>query len=133
MISVLSDYLLSDFVLPSQIKSALMLQIFGGVESSHNLKKTRASIHILLLGEPGRGKSAILNVIANYFHGIQANGVTSSSAGLTAAAIKDSIVEGRWTVEVGAFVFADKGLLALDEVDKIQKKDIAAIHEAMEQ
>jgi replicative DNA helicase Mcm len=64
--------------------------------------------------------------------GIYASGKGSSAAGLTAAAVKDEFGEGRWTLEAGALVLADKGIAAIDELDKMEEHDRSAMHEAME-
>jgi replicative DNA helicase Mcm len=65
--------------------------------------------------------------------GIYASGKSSSAAGLTAAAVKDDFGEGRWTLEAGALVLADRGLAAVDELDKMTEQDRSSMHEAMEQ
>ncbi|MBC8520848.1 MAG: helix-turn-helix domain-containing protein [Methanomicrobia archaeon] len=65
--------------------------------------------------------------------GLYTGGKSSSAAGLTAAAVRDEFGEGRWTLEAGALVLADKGIAAVDEIDKMKKEDRDALHEAMEQ
>jgi replicative DNA helicase Mcm len=65
--------------------------------------------------------------------GLYTGGKSSSAAGLTAAAVRDEFGEGRWTLEAGALVLADKGIAAVDEIDKMRKEDRDALHEAMEQ
>lgn len=64
---------------------------------------------------------------------IYTSGKGSSSAGLTAAAVKDEFSEGRWTLEAGALVLADGGLAGIDELDKMSREDSGAMHESMEQ
>jgi replicative DNA helicase Mcm len=50
----------------------------------------------------------------------------------TAAAVKDDFGDGRFTLEAGALVLADKGLACVDELDKMSEQDTSALHEAME-
>ena len=64
--------------------------------------------------------------------GIYASGKSASAAGLTAAAVRDDFGDGRWTLEAGALVLADKGLACIDELDKMTEQDRSSLHEAME-
>jgi replicative DNA helicase Mcm len=116
-------------------KEALALQLFGGVpkimpDGTH----IRGDIHIFLVGDPGTAKSQLLRYISELApRGIYASGKSSSAAGLTAAAVKDEFGEGRWTLEAGALVLADKGVACVDELDKMTPQDRSSMHEAMEQ
>jgi replicative DNA helicase Mcm len=71
------------------IKEAAALQLFGGVkkhlpDGSH----IRGNIHILLMGDPGTGKSQILRHVAQIApKSIYVAGKTASGAGLTATQI----------------------------------------------
>ncbi len=89
---------------------------------------------MLLVGDPGVAKSQLLNYQVKLApRGLYTGGKSSTSAGLTAAAVRDEFGEGRWTLEAGALVLADKGIAAVDEIDKMKKEDRDALHEAMEQ
>lgn len=59
-------------------------------------------------------------------------GRSTSGAGITASVVKDEFLRG-WALEAGAMVLANKGILCLDEMDKMAKEDTDALHEAMEQ
>jgi replicative DNA helicase Mcm len=117
------------------VKEAIALQVFGGIakempDGSH----LRGDIHVLLIGDPGIAKSQLLRYIVKLSpRAIYTSGQSSTSAGLTATAVKDEFGDGRWTLEAGALVLADKGICAVDEMDKMHKEDRSALHEAMEQ
>ena len=117
------------------VKEAIALQLFGGIakempDGSH----LRGDIHVLLIGDPGIAKSQLLRYIVKLSpRAIYTSGQSSTSAGLTATAVKDEFGDGRWTLEAGALVLADMGVAAVDEMDKMQKEDRSALHEAMEQ
>ncbi|HJX05041.1 MAG TPA: minichromosome maintenance protein MCM [Thermoplasmata archaeon] len=118
-----------------QEKEALSLQLFGGVNKTmDDGTRIRGDIHIALIGDPGTAKSQILRYMAMLApRGIYTSGKSSSAAGLTAAAVKDEFGEGRWTLEAGALVLADKGLACIDELDKMTDQDRSSIHESLEQ
>ncbi|WP_226482409.1 ATP-binding protein [Natrinema amylolyticum] len=65
---------------------------------------------------------------------VYTSGKGSSSAGLTAAAVRDDFGDGQqWSLEAGALVLADQGIAAIDELDKMRPEDRSAMHEALEQ
>ena len=119
----------------AEIKEALLLQLFGGTQVIHgDGSKIRGDIHIFLIGDPGLGKSKLILSQANLApRGLYASGKTSSAAGLTAAVVKDEFGDGRWSLEAGALVLADRGLAAVDELDKMNRNDRGALHEGMEE
>jgi replicative DNA helicase Mcm len=115
-------------------KKAIALQLFGGCHKEmDDGTQLRGDIHILLIGDPGVAKSQILRYMSNLApRGIYASGKSASAAGLTAAAVRDDFGDGRWTLEAGALVLADKGLACIDELDKMTDQDRSSLHEAME-
>jgi replicative DNA helicase Mcm len=117
------------------VKEAIALQLFSGVPKSlPDGSHVRGDIHILLVGDPGIAKSQLLRYVIQLApRGIYTSGKSSTSAGLTATAIKDEFGDGRWTLEAGALVLADQGIAAVDEMDKMRAEDRSSLHEAMEQ
>jgi replicative DNA helicase Mcm len=117
-------------------KLAMILQLFSGV-TKHlpDGSRIRGDLHMLLIGDPGTGKSQMLSYIRNIApRSVYTSGKGSSSAGLTAAAVRDDFGDGQqWTLEAGALVLADKGIAAVDELDKMRPEDRSAMHEALEQ
>ncbi|MFB6222616.1 MAG: LAGLIDADG family homing endonuclease [Haloarcula sp.] len=79
--------------------------------------------------------SQMLSYIENIApRSVYTSGKGSSSAGLTAAAVRDDFGDGQqWTLEAGALVLADQGIAAIDELDKMSSEDRSAMHEALEQ
>ncbi|HDM35785.1 MAG TPA: minichromosome maintenance protein MCM [Candidatus Syntrophoarchaeum butanivorans] len=117
------------------IKEAMALQLFSGVPKElPDGGRIRGDIHTLVVGDPGIAKSQLLRYAAKLApRGIYTSGKSTTTAGLTATAVRDEFGDGKWTLEAGALVLADKGLAAVDEIDKMEKKDQSALHEAMEQ
>ncbi len=132
-------YKLSKSITPSvwgyeEIKRALVLQLFGGVAKKHpDGSKNRGDIHILLIGDPGVAKSVTLCFMASISpKGRYVVGKSTSGAGLTATVVRDEYLKG-WSLEAGAMVLANKGLVCIDELEKMDPQDRSAMHEAMEQ
>jgi len=129
---------MTDSISPSiygydKIKEALVLQLFSGVRKVRGGVSTRGDIHILLIGDPGSGKSQILKRINNVApKGRYVSGKGISGAGLTASVVKDEFLRG-WALEAGALVLANKGICMIDEMDKMTEEDRSAMHEALEQ
>ncbi len=118
-----------------QEKMAMALQLFSGVTKTlPDTSRVRGDIHILLVGDPGTAKSQLLQYVREIApRGIYTTGKGSTSAGLTAAAVKDEFGDGKWTLEAGALVLADNGVACVDEIDKMDSKDRSALHESLEQ
>lgn len=117
-----------------EIKQSLILQLFGGVKKRRSDgTETRGDIHILLVGDPGVAKSVMLKFISGIApKGRYVSGKSSSGAGLTATVVKDEFLRG-WSLEAGAMVLSNKGLVCIDELEKMDENDRSTMHEAMEQ
>ena len=95
-----------------EIKKAIVLQLFGGVTkwNDKTQRMERGNSHILLIGDPGLGKTQLAKATEKLALKYQyCAGTSSSKAGLTYMVSKDDFIK-TWTVEAGAFVMASGGI-----------------------
>ncbi|HLC81184.1 MAG TPA: minichromosome maintenance protein MCM [Candidatus Nanoarchaeia archaeon] len=117
-----------------KVKEALVLQLAGGCRKVRpDGVITRGDMHLLLIGDPGSGKSQLLKRITKVAPKARfTSGKGATGAGLTASVVKDEFLGG-WSLEAGTLVLANRGFAVIDEMDKMGKEDRSALHEALEQ
>ncbi|XP_047162800.1 probable DNA helicase MCM8 isoform X2 [Vigna umbellata] len=117
------------------VKAGITLSLFGGVRKhsmDQNKVPVRGDIHVIIVGDPGLGKSQLLQAAAAVSpRGIYVCGNATTKAGLTVAVVKDPMTSD-YAFEAGAMVLADSGLCCIDEFDKMSSEHQALL-EAMEQ
>jgi Predicted ATPase involved in replication control, Cdc46/Mcm family len=116
-----------------EVKKGLALIQFGGVAKHLDDINIRGELNVLLIGDPGIAKTQLLLYMAKVApRGYYASGKGATAVGLTAAVTQDKKTGG-YVLQAGALVLADKGLAAIDEIDKMKEEDRVGLHEAMEQ
>ncbi|NXE22737.1 MCM8 helicase, partial [Ardeotis kori] len=117
------------------VKAGLALVLFGGCQKfvdDKNRIPVRGDPHVLVVGDPGLGKSQMLQAVCNIApRGVYVCGNTSTSSGLTVTLSRDG-ASGDFALEAGALVLGDQGICGIDEFDKMGNQHQALL-EAMEQ
>ncbi|XP_005096787.1 DNA helicase MCM8 [Aplysia californica] len=117
------------------VKAGLILGLFGSSQKFVNDKNripVRGDPHILVVGDPGLGKSQMLQSATSVApRGVYVCGNTTTTSGLTVTLSKES-GSGDYALEAGALVLADQGCCCIDEFDKMGSQHQALL-EAMEQ
>ena len=115
------------------VKAGLVLGLFGGSQKYTNDKNripVRGDPHILVVGDPGLGKSQMLQAAANIApRSVYVCGNTTTTSGLTVTLSKEG-GSGDYALEAGALVLADQGCCCIDEFDKMTSQHQALL-EAM--
>ena len=112
------------------VKAGLILGLVGGSAKGMTQECSfRETSHLLLLGDPGIGKSQLLKFAAQILpHSVYINATSMSTCGLTVSVNRDGQEQ---SLEAGALILSDNGICAIDEFDKAP--DSNSLLEAMEQ
>ena len=105
----------SEIVGNENIKEAVALQLF-----------TKEKIHILLLGDPGTGKTDIIRSASNIAP-ISSFGLGSGTSGVGLSVT----FKGKDMVK-GIIPMANEGICCIDELNLMKEEDMAALYSAME-
>ena len=134
VVNLLANSLAPSIYGHDKVKEALVLQLAGGCRKVRpDGVITRGDMHMLLIGDPGSGKSQLLKRLSKVAPKARfVSGKGATGAGLTASVVKDEFLGG-WSLEAGTLVLANKGFAIIDELDKMTKEDRSALHEALEQ
>jgi DNA replicative helicase MCM subunit Mcm2 (Cdc46/Mcm family) len=101
-----------------EVKAGILLCLLGGTPPAASFRKNsgeiRSNSHMLIVGDPGMGKSQMLLAASQLAaRSVFVGGNTSSTTGLTVTLTKEE--GGESGLEAGALVLADNGLCCLDE------------------
>lgn len=106
-------------------KQVIAASLLGGSSSNDD-----GRIHSLILSNPGMGKTDMMEFVENTFpNSHYADGKNSSGVGLTATVEQEQ--GGVWRLKAGKLVYADQGLLSIDEFDKMDHEDTERLNTAM--
>jgi len=93
-------------------------------------KREYGRIHACFYSNPGMGKSALIDEVNDVFGNVHSADNNSSGVGLTGSVTQTE--DNRWRVTAGTMVFADKGVLTIDEFDKVDGSELGSLNTAME-
>jgi replicative DNA helicase Mcm len=113
-----------------RIKLALLYHLVGGTPNQGRIE-SRGAIHVLIIGDPGTGKTQLLQFTETLCDSVLVTGTGVNKDGLSALITLDN--QGKPRLFGGALVRADQRFLHIDKFNKMNPEQRAIIETAMEQ
>ncbi|CAK9116773.1 unnamed protein product [Durusdinium trenchii] len=111
--------------------AVLLVLLADDLTAPRQEESSRQHSHLLLLGDPGTGKSQLLQAAGQLApHCVMTSASGTTRSGLTFSCVRDG---AGWNLEVGALSMADGGVCCIDEFRHLPKEEKTALYEAMEQ
>lgn len=108
----------------------IMCMLLGGLDGKVGPKTLRWMMHILLVGDPGTGKSELLQHVSKLMpRASYVDASKASRAGLVAKAVMEN---GKWVAKPGYVPRSNGSVCCVDELHKMDKEDIAMLNGCME-
>ena len=112
------------------IKLALLLHLVGGVHRERNNFSIRDAIHVLLIGDPGTGKTSLLRATESLCDTVSVTGTGVNVDGLAAFTSTDP--QGSPMIHEGVLVKADQRHLHVDKLDKMSHESRSVLEYALD-
>ncbi len=113
-------------------KKGIVLHLFSAHQETFSGKNLRGSIHLMLGGDPGISKTTLMMMLQEFTpRAVYISGKSTTAAGLTFTMRQDEY-DKRWVADAGAAAMADGSNLFVDELAQMEKGDIMALNEFME-
>ncbi|XRP97794.1 AAA family ATPase (plasmid) [Methanocaldococcus sp. 16A] len=130
VIDVLSNKFFDRIKGHDMVKKAIFLQQIKGVPAEGE----RHNIHILLITDPGVGKTVMMRKVAQIPGNEYTSMTSTTGVGLTTAVVREKVALGSesWVIKPGVLVRANGGTACIDEIS-VKKDSLSDILEAMEQ
>ena len=132
-VPLLVDSVVTDHFGDRHIKEALLLMLVRGNVDADSMRTT---LHMMLLGDPGTGKTDFGEALVDLApRGKKASGNSgTSAAGLTGAVVRDSFSDATFSIKAGAIPQCSHpgGAIFVDELDSATEADQESMLEAME-
>jgi len=108
------------------VKEAILYFLLGGVNEENEGRRKRGNINLLIVGDPGTGKSQLLSFVADVApKSLKVTGNYTDMEGLVVGTSRGE--NDRPEVVPGVLIQADKGVLVIDRLDRMSRRELAAL------